>query len=147
MSLCHIWFGVLRSKKRGLEGLRGGLFFTTGISAFACSVRLTVSALAGTKNIRLSNCEIRLTPKSGFAFFTSTIFACSPVNFPFRFRRHTGSYLVCNPASPCSRYRFTQANNVLALIPISFATKGEEIPSSKYNFTALRRFSNEIYPE
>jgi len=75
MSLCHIWFGVLRSKNRGFEGLRGARFFTTGINCRACSVRRTVVALAGRKNIRRNNCEIRLTPNSGFARLTSTIFS------------------------------------------------------------------------
>ena len=27
MSLCQSWFGVLRSKKRGLDGFFGGFFF------------------------------------------------------------------------------------------------------------------------
>ena len=74
MSLCHIWLGVLRSKKRGFAGLRR-VFFFTGISCLATSVRRTIVVLAGRKNIRRSNCEIRFTPKSGFARLTSTIFS------------------------------------------------------------------------
>jgi hypothetical protein len=103
MSLCHIWFGVLRSKKRGLDGFLCGLRLTTGINCFLCSVRLTVSALAGTKNIRRNNCEIRFTPKPGFACFTSTILACTAVRFPLRFRRRSGWKIVRNPSSPSSR--------------------------------------------
>ncbi len=87
MSLCHIWFGVERSKKRGFEGLRFGLAFTVGINCCACNVRRTVSALAGTKNSRRSNCEMRFTPKPGFAFLTSTIFDWTAVNARFA-RRH-----------------------------------------------------------
>ena len=80
---------MLRSKKRGFEGLRFG-FLTSGIICFLCSVRLTVVALAGTKNIRLSNCAIRLTPKVGFARLTSTIFICSAVSAPFVRRCRSG---------------------------------------------------------
>ena len=79
MSLCHIWFGVLRSKNRGFDGLRFGFFFTSGIRFAACSVRRTVSGLAGRKNIRLSNWEIRFTPKAGFASLTATIFVRTAV--------------------------------------------------------------------
>jgi hypothetical protein len=61
-----------------------------GINCVLCSVRLTVSALVGTKNIRRSNCEIRLTPKPGFACFTSTIFVCNAVSAPLLFRHRSG---------------------------------------------------------
>ncbi len=80
MSLCHIWLGVLRSKKRGFEGLRGDLRLAVGISRCACSVRLTVSALVGRNKARFSHCAIRLTPKVGFARLTSTIFVWTAVN-------------------------------------------------------------------
>ncbi|MEI6516458.1 MAG: hypothetical protein WCO77_10795, partial [bacterium] len=121
MSLCHIWFGVLRSKKRGFEGLRFGFFFTTGINCLACSVRRTVVVLVGRKNIRRSNCEIRLTPNSGFARLTSTIFSWTAVSDPF-VRRWDTPLPDRSPSSPRSRYRLTQSNTVPLVTPISFAT-------------------------
>jgi hypothetical protein len=45
ISLCHIWLGVARSKKRGFDGL-DGVFFFRGLMSFArCRVFRTVSGL------------------------------------------------------------------------------------------------------
>ena len=53
MSLCHIWLGVARSKKRGfLAGLRLGLRRGFCSSASRCNVRRTVSALTGKNKTR-----------------------------------------------------------------------------------------------
>ena len=52
MSLCHIWLGVARSKKRGLEGLRFGRFGVVVMSSSLCSVWRTVSGLASIRNQR-----------------------------------------------------------------------------------------------
>jgi hypothetical protein len=141
MSLCHIWFGVLRSKKRGFAGFRITFGFAAGISFCACSVRDTVAALVGRNKARLSHCAIRFTPNSGLAFLASTICACIAVSAPFARRCRNGLYRVCNPASPSSRYRFTHSNNVPLTTPSSCDTTPAGICSSKYNFTALRRNS------
>jgi hypothetical protein len=146
MSLCHIWHGVLRSKKRGFAGLRRTLLGAAGISCFACNVRRTVSALAGTKNSRLSTCEMRFTPKSGFARLTSTIFDWTAVNAPLTWRRCTAPYPGCSPASPFSRYCLTQSNTVPLVTPTSCATSPDGTRSSRYSFTALRRCSNVAHP-
>lgn len=130
MSLCHIWLGVLRSKKRGFAGLRRVFFFTTGIRSLATSVRRTIFVLAGRKNIRRSNCEIRFTPNSGFARLTSTIFECTALSDPF-VRRWVSPLRDRSPSSPCSRYRLTQSNTAPFVTPISFATNPDGIPSSR----------------
>jgi hypothetical protein len=52
MSDCHSWFGVARSKNRGLGGLRFGLRRAESSSWFARNVRRTVSGLAGKNKTR-----------------------------------------------------------------------------------------------
>jgi hypothetical protein len=74
MSLCQSWLGVLRSKKRGFGGLRGGFFFVFRISPSRCNATRTVSGLAFTNSIRRSHWLIRFTPNDGCCRFTSTIF-------------------------------------------------------------------------
>lgn len=72
MSVCHIWLGVARSKKRGRTTLRRGLGGLSIISSL-CSVRRTVSELALRKKTRLSSWEMRLIPRVGSSFFSSMI--------------------------------------------------------------------------
>jgi hypothetical protein len=74
MSLCHIWFGVARSKKRGFVMFRRVFPFGGSINDSAASVLRTVDGLAGNKNQRFMTSAIRLTPHHGFARFNSTIF-------------------------------------------------------------------------
>ena len=74
ISLCHIWFGVARSKNRGLPGFRCRFPFGGSISDSAARVLRTVDGLAGSKNQRFSTSAIRLTPHHGLARFNSTIF-------------------------------------------------------------------------
>lgn len=75
MSVCHIWLGVARSKKRGRTMFRflGGA--VGGINCASCNRWRTVSALAGRKNHRRNNWLIRLIPKPGFSFLSSRIFS------------------------------------------------------------------------
>jgi hypothetical protein len=75
MSLCHIWFGVLRSKSRGLAGFFFGLGFLDVISSVRCRVLRTVSGLAGRWKIRRKVCAMRLTPKAGWLRFSLAISA------------------------------------------------------------------------
>ncbi len=75
MSLCHIWLGVARSKKRGLDGLLGVRFLRGGISFSRCSVLRTVSGLAGRWNSRRKVCAMRLIPKAGCLRLRATISA------------------------------------------------------------------------
>jgi hypothetical protein len=75
ISLCHIWLGVERSKNRGWGGLRRGFFRLFGISPSRCSVRRTVSGLAGRNSTRLNHWEIRRMPNVGCDRLTSVILA------------------------------------------------------------------------
>ena len=62
MSLCHIWFGVERSNRRGgtLPLCRG--FFLGAIIPAPVSSCRTVSGLAFNQNMRRKTCEMRRTP-------------------------------------------------------------------------------------
>ena len=100
MSLCHIWFGVERSNRRG--GTFGFVrcFGRSLVSPVACRCCRTVSGLAFKQNQRRRICEIRLAPCCGSACFSSVIFAWIA----------TGSFLPCrqvpgffSPSSPRSR--------------------------------------------
>ena len=63
MSLCHIWFGVLRSKNRGFAGFFFG-FFLADLPIMSASLRLrcTVLGAALIQNIRRSISLIRRGP-------------------------------------------------------------------------------------
>jgi hypothetical protein len=75
MSLCHIWLGVLRSKKRGFDGL-DRVFFLRGLMSFSrCRVFRTVSGLVGRWKRRLNVCAMRLTPKAGCSRLSVTIWS------------------------------------------------------------------------
>jgi hypothetical protein len=92
MSLCHIWLGVDRSKRRA-----GGWGFLCAFGLGVASPAVfrcwrTVSGLALRKNTRRRICEIRRTPCPGSSFFSCVIFACTapgsfapppPGAFPF----------------------------------------------------------------
>jgi len=101
MSLCHIWFGVERSNRRG-----GGVGFLRAFGLGAVnpvSFRCwrTVSGLAFRQKNRLRICEIRLAPCRGSCCFSSVIFLCTaPGNLAFPPPR-TPPYL--NPCSPYFR--------------------------------------------
>jgi hypothetical protein len=75
MSLCHIWLGVDRSKRRG--GAFGFLraFGLGAVSPVSFRCWRTVSGLALRLKNRLNICEIRLAPCSGSACFSSVIFS------------------------------------------------------------------------
>lgn len=103
MSVCQSWFGVLRSKNRGLGGLLFGFFFGGSTSPSSFRVLRTVSGLAFRKNIRLSRCEIRLLPYSGCFFFRSTaldLAADFPADF---FRLLPAVERGLSPSSPSAR--------------------------------------------
>ena len=130
MSLCHIWFGVERSNRRG-----GGFplwrgFLTGCISPWPASSCRTLSGLARIQNHRRSNCEIRRTPRRGSAFLSATIFSRTGAgNVPGAGPRRAS----CNPATPCSRYRFVHSQMVPTATPSSRATASAVIPSSRCN--------------
>lgn len=73
MSLCHIWLGVARSKKRGFDGLPGVFFFAGVMSFSRCSVRRTVSALAGRWKILRRVCAMRRIPNDGCFLLSAAI--------------------------------------------------------------------------
>jgi hypothetical protein len=140
MSVCHIWFGVARSKYRGLTKLRRA-FARSFMRSASCSVFLTVSGLASRKNQRRRPSAIRFTPKKGLIFFISTIFSITG-----RGRRRPGRGDACwrNPISPSLRYALTQTASELPLTPVSAHTSSALKPSSRCNFTA-RSFSSKLY--
>ena len=138
MSLCHIWFGVARSNRRG-----GGLplwrsFFTGCISPAPASSCRTFSGLARIQNHCRSNCEIRRTPCRGSALLSAMIVCRTGSGNGFGRGPRTAS---CNPDSPCSRYCRTHFATTAVEIPISRATASCAIPSSRCNCTARRRTS------
>jgi hypothetical protein len=71
MSVCHSWFGVARSKKRGRVIFRTFFFFFVGgsIRPSSCRRLRTVSGLADKQNQRFSTSLIRWIPKLGCSFF------------------------------------------------------------------------------
>jgi len=73
MSVCHIWFGVARSKNRGRVRLRRPFARSLFISPASCNRVRTVSGLPGSQNIRRSTWAILFTPQLGSAFLSSTI--------------------------------------------------------------------------
>jgi hypothetical protein len=106
MSLCHIWFGVDRSNRRGggVGFLRVGTLPATRSAAFRC--RRTVSGLALRQNIRRRIWEIRRAPCCGSARFNSTILAFTgPGSFAGPLRTPAG----LSPSSPDCRYRFNHS--------------------------------------
>lgn len=103
MSLCHIWFGVLRSKNRGFEGLRRGFFLAFTISDSFVKTRRTVSGDACIQKKRFNACAIRFTPWTGCSCFNATIRSRTGPG-SLGFRGPPGAF-ACKPASPSSRYR------------------------------------------
>jgi len=76
MSLCHIWFGVARSKKRGFGSFRVRLFAVGGLISFAsCRTVRTFSGDAFKKKNLFKMSDIRRIPCVGSVSFNSTIFA------------------------------------------------------------------------
>ena len=76
MSLCHSWFGVLRSKNRGLPGfLVRRLLTGLSISSASRRVRCTVPGLALIRKNRFNTSLILRTPQPGFLRFSSTMLA------------------------------------------------------------------------
>lgn len=63
MSLCHIWFGVLRSKNRGLAGFFFA-FIRAGFAIMSASFRVRCTRLGAAfiKNIRRRMSLIRRGP-------------------------------------------------------------------------------------
>jgi hypothetical protein len=100
MSLCHIWFGVERSNRRGggFVFLRTGLLPAARSTAFRCW--RTVSGLALRKKNRRRICEIRFTPCRGSCCFSSVIFAWTATGSFGPVRCGTGPF---SPASPYFR--------------------------------------------
>ena len=100
MSLCHIWFGVERSNRRGgAFGFRR-TFGRNLVSPVACRCWRTVSGLAFRKNQRRRICAIRFAPRCGSACFSSVIFAWTATGSFVPSRRGTGSF---SPRSPYFR--------------------------------------------
>jgi len=139
MSLCHIWFGVARSKCRGRTRLRRA-FARSSIRSAAWSVLRTVSGLASRKNHRRKPSAIRFTPKKGFPRFSSTIFSTTAPG-----SRHPGrgADSRLSPTSPRFRYSASHAPSELGLTPVSWHTKAALKPSSTCSFTA-RSFSSYV---
>jgi hypothetical protein len=100
ISPCHNWFGVDRSKKRGLVMFAECFFREGTIKDSSLSVRRTVSGEALRKKTRFNKWDIRWTPKNGSLFLISTIFSRTA---PGSFRRLPVDTLSFrNPASPRS---------------------------------------------
>jgi hypothetical protein len=128
ISLCHIWFGVERSNRRGggfgdLRAFGGGAVRPV---AFRCW--RTVSGLALRKNSRRRICEMRFAPCRGSSLFSCVILACTAA----------GSFAPPPPPDgllrPCSPYRLyclAHWYTVASEIPISRAMIGPAIPSSR----------------
>jgi len=128
MSLCHIWFGVERSNRRG-----GGCGFFRAfgggaVSPVAFRCWRTVSGLAFRQNSRRRICEIRLAPCRGFSRLSAVIFSWTAPG-----RRGVGflSFPSSSPASPCARYRRDQLQTALQLMPSSRATRSAGSASSR----------------
>lgn len=102
MSVCHIWFGVARSKNRGRVRLRRPFARSLFISPASCSRVRTVSGLPGSQNIRRNTCAIRFTPQLGSAFLSSTIRAVTGSGSFFVPGLAPGG-LVRRPSSPSCR--------------------------------------------
>jgi hypothetical protein len=100
MSLCHIWFGVDRSNRRGggFGFLRGGTLPATRSAAFRCW--RTVSGLACRQNSRRRSCEIRFTPRCGSSRFKAEILSFTG---PGNFAGPSARTAVWRPASPNCR--------------------------------------------
>jgi len=140
MSVCHIWFGVARSKNRGRVRLRRPFARSLFISPASCNRVRTVSGLPGSQNILRSTWAIRFTPQLGSAFFSSTIRAVTGSGSFFCPRRAPHG-LLRRPSSPCSRYALIQFETEPSLAPSSRPITSRLIPSSRFNFTALSRSS------
>jgi hypothetical protein len=101
MSLCHSWFGVLRSKNRGLPGFSCGLRLGDSIIPASVSSACTVLGDAFKRNIRRNRSLMRLTPRLGSSRLSSRILAPVPPRRRGRFRRLlSGSSRSRRPASP-----------------------------------------------
>src|SRR5208337_1133366 len=142
ISVCHIWLGVERSKKRGWGGLRWGLRLGFLSNCCSCNVRRTVSRLTGRNNTRRRNWLIFLIPISGWRRLSSTTFVFTAAA-TFGRGRLGPADLDFKPASPWSRYSLTHLDKVLRPTPISRATRSTGKLSSRHNCTALRRTANE----
>jgi len=140
MSLCHIWFGVARSKNRGRVRLRRPFARSLFMSPASCSRVRTVSGLPGSQNIRRNTWAIRFTPQLGSAFLSSTIRAVTGSGNFFWPRGAPGG-LVRRPSSPFFRYAMTQLVTEHCPTPSSRLITSRLMPSSKFNFTALSRSS------
>jgi hypothetical protein len=100
MSLCHIWFGVARSNRRGAGvGFLRACFGRVASPAVLSCWR-TVSGLALRQKSRRRICEIRRTPWRGSARFNATIFAPTAAG---SFAPAPPGFASCSPASPCWR--------------------------------------------
>gem|GEM_PF-860568 len=140
ISVCHIWLGEERSKKRGRGGLRWGLRRGCLSNCCSCKVRRTVSWLTGRNNMRRRNWLIFLIPKSGWCRLSSTTCAFT-AGATFGRGRFGRRGFDCKPTSPWARYNLTHLDKVLWPTPISWATCCTGKLSSKHNCTALRRTS------
>jgi hypothetical protein len=118
-------------------------FFREGtIKDSSRKARRTVSGEALRKNTRFSRWDIRWTPKNGSRFLISTIFLRTGAG---SFRRPPDLLTSFRkPASPRSRYAFTQCEIVPVLAPTSLLTKETGSPFSKCNFTQ-RSFNSNPY--
>jgi len=117
-----------------------GFFLEGTISDSSRSVRRTVSGLALRKNARFKRWEIRLTPKRGSRFLISMIFSRTG---PGSFRPLPLETIWSRrPASPRSRYAFTQRPMTFLLAPTSLLNNVTGSPSSNLNFTQRSLNSN-----
>ncbi len=136
MSLCHSWFGVERSNRRGGAFPRRRGFFRGAIIPAPVSSRRTVSGLAFSQNSRRNTWEMRRTPWRGSSRFSATIF--SRTGAGIRDGRGFGAWSL-SPSSPSWRYRLTQERTAWSETPNSLATSAAASPSSRCSCTARRR--------
>ena len=111
----HIWFGVARSKNRGLAGFFLRFFLAGWVNPCSCSVRWTVDVEALTRKNRLRMSEMRRGPRAGSGFLRSMIDWVTAIGvFDLDFPR---AWFI-NPCCPYSRYRLAQRYTLYSLIAL-----------------------------
>ena len=100
MSVCHIWFGVDRSNRRGGTLIFRRAFFFSAIIPTCASCSRTVEGLAFIQNSRRSTWEMRRTPWRGSSRLSATIFSCTASGSLDRLTRGPDG-MRSNPACPC----------------------------------------------
>ena len=141
MSLCHIWLGAARSKRRGFFASRVRDPAASPISPSSCSTRRIVVSATPSADSRASTSRILRVPQSGCVCLASTT-AC---------RRGSPSSVRCcrlgpatsgtRPSSPWSRCRRSQLLTVCVPIPNSLAASLTLVSCSSTSLTTRSRNS------